>query len=83
MSSNGQGWAWAIPRPRLIRAIDQAQGPLVLLRAAAGYGKTVLAAQWAAQRSGVRWLEPGDVLPGGSGDVVFENYRPEIGRAHV
>lgn len=76
MSSNGQGWAWAIPRPRLIRAIDQAQGPLVLLRAAAGYGKTVLAAQWAAQRSGVRWLEPGDVLPGGSGDVVFENYRP-------
>jgi ATP/maltotriose-dependent transcriptional regulator MalT/DNA-binding SARP family transcriptional activator len=80
MSSNGpQVQPWAIPRPRLIRAIDQAQGPLVLLRAAAGYGKTVLAAQWAAQRSGVRWLEPGDTLPGPgswSGELVLEGYRP-------
>lgn len=80
MSPNGpQVWTWAIPRPRLIKAIDQAQGPLVLLRAPAGYGKTVLAAQWAARRPGARWLEPGDVLsdPGSwPGDLVLEGYRP-------
>lgn len=35
-----------IERTRLLRALDAAEGPLILLIAPAGYGKTTLARQW-------------------------------------
>lgn len=38
-----------IERPRLIRALDRSQARVRMLVAAAGYGKTTLAEQWAAQ----------------------------------
>jgi DNA-binding CsgD family transcriptional regulator len=38
-----------IERPRLIRALDRTQARVRMLVAAAGYGKTILAEQWAAQ----------------------------------
>ncbi len=38
-----------IKRPRLTRILDEANAPLVLLVAPAGYGKTTLARQWLAQ----------------------------------
>ncbi len=40
-----------IKRPRLTRFLDEANAPLVLLVAPAGYGKTTLARQWIAQGS--------------------------------
>jgi ATP/maltotriose-dependent transcriptional regulator MalT len=38
-----------IERPRLIRALDRSQARVRTLVAAAGYGKTILAEQWAAR----------------------------------
>ena len=38
-----------IERPRLIRALDRSQARVRMLVAAAGYGKTILAEQWADQ----------------------------------
>ena len=35
-----------IERPRLTRLLDQTQAPVIMLVAAAGYGKTTLARQW-------------------------------------
>src|SRR5256885_17208593 len=35
-----------IERPRLTRLLDQAQARVIMLVAAAGYGKTTLARQW-------------------------------------
>ena len=40
-----------IKRPRLTRALDEANAPLVLLVTPAGYGKTTLARQWLAEGS--------------------------------
>ncbi len=55
-------------RQRLVRHLDQAlQTPLTLLNGAAGAGKTLLAADWAAGlRQPVAWLtaEEGDGRPG-------------------
>jgi ATP/maltotriose-dependent transcriptional regulator MalT len=38
-----------IERPRLIRALDRSQARVRMLVGAAGYGKTILAEQWAAR----------------------------------
>jgi LuxR family maltose regulon positive regulatory protein len=35
-----------IERPRLTRLLDQTRAPVIMLVAAAGYGKTTLARQW-------------------------------------
>ena len=45
-----------IERPRLIRALDRSRARVRMLVAGAGYGKTTLAEQWAAQRSQVAWV---------------------------
>jgi LuxR family maltose regulon positive regulatory protein len=39
-----------IPRPRLLRRLDAADGPLVVLSAPAGAGKTALLADWSRDR---------------------------------
>jgi LuxR family transcriptional regulator, maltose regulon positive regulatory protein len=39
-----------IERPRLTRMLDETHARIILLTAAAGYGKTTLARQWLAQR---------------------------------
>jgi LuxR family maltose regulon positive regulatory protein len=48
----------AVPRPRLLERLDQALcGPLTLLSAPPGYGKTTLLAAWVARgRMPVAWL---------------------------
>ncbi|WP_136517471.1 helix-turn-helix transcriptional regulator [Cellulomonas telluris] len=38
--------SWAVPRPRLVAALDR-RAPLTVVRAPAGGGKTVLLAEWA------------------------------------
>jgi hypothetical protein len=44
-----------VPRPRLAQRLDEGEGRgLVLACAPAGYGKTVLLADW-VRRAGVRW----------------------------
>jgi LuxR family maltose regulon positive regulatory protein len=45
-----------IERPRLIKLLDDADAPVILIVAPAGYGKTTLARQWARRLSGVIWL---------------------------
>lgn len=49
------GW---ISRPRLLRQLDAAAQatPVVAIIAGPGYGKTWLAAEWAAERPGAAWL---------------------------
>jgi ATP/maltotriose-dependent transcriptional regulator MalT len=39
-----------IKRPRLTKLLDEAEAPILLLVAPAGYGKTTLAREWTAQR---------------------------------
>ncbi len=50
----------AVPRPALVQRLNDglaAGQPLLLIDAPAGYGKTTLAAEWAAQlESPVAWL---------------------------
>lgn len=57
-----------LPRPRLVRHLDQAlRTPLTLVNGPAGAGKTLLAAEWAAGLGqAVAWLtvEAGDRRPG-------------------
>jgi len=57
----------AVPRPRLVARLDAALAHgLVVVSAAAGYGKTALVSTWAAHRDRpVAWvtLEPGDSDP--------------------
>jgi ATP/maltotriose-dependent transcriptional regulator MalT/DNA-binding SARP family transcriptional activator len=74
---------WVLARPRLLAALGNSPCPLVVLRAGAGYGKTVLAAQWAATRPGTRWLEADDVASEpfdgwalAGGDLVLDGYAP-------
>ena len=56
-----------IERPRLLRAIEEANARVVALVAPAGYGKTVLARQWAASRqTEAFWYS----ASGHSGDVA-------------
>jgi LuxR family transcriptional regulator, maltose regulon positive regulatory protein len=43
--------SWHVPRPRLVRLIEQHDVPVLLLRAPAGYGKSVAAREWAATRN--------------------------------
>ncbi len=45
-----------LERPRLIRALDRSRAQVRMLVAGAGYGKTTLAEQWAAQRPQVAWV---------------------------
>ena len=45
-----------LERPRLIRALDRSQARIRMLVAGAGYGKTTLAEQWAAQHEHVAWV---------------------------
>src|SRR5947208_16168822 len=40
-----------IERPRLTRLLDQTQARVIMLVAAAGYGKTTLARQWLEERA--------------------------------
>lgn len=44
-----------VPRPRLTRLLDDADGQAIVLNAPAGYGKTALAAEWLAGRERVAW----------------------------
>ena len=45
-----------VPRPRLAQRLDEGQGPgLVLVCAPAGYGKTVLLAEWVRRGRSSRW----------------------------
>ena len=45
-----------LERPRLIRALDRSRAQVRMLVAGAGYGKTTLAEQWAAQAPQVAWV---------------------------
>jgi LuxR family maltose regulon positive regulatory protein len=46
-----------LPRPQVLRALDEAGGGVVCLQAPGGYGKTTVLAQWAAQEARpVVWL---------------------------
>ena len=45
-----------LERPRLIRALDRSRAQVRMLVAGAGYGKTTLAEQWAAQEPRVAWV---------------------------
>ena len=45
-----------IERPRLTRMLDDSPARIKMLVAPAGYGKTTLARQWLAHRSGHAWL---------------------------
>lgn len=46
----------SIPRERLTRLLDKSRlYPLVLINAPAGYGKTTLISQWAANQSNIGW----------------------------
>lgn len=45
-----------IERPRLIKQLDAAEAPVILIVAPAGYGKTTLARQWARTLTGVIWV---------------------------
>ena len=45
-----------LERPRLIRALDRSRAQVRMLVAGAGYGKTTLAEQWAAQTPQVAWV---------------------------
>jgi LuxR family maltose regulon positive regulatory protein len=45
-----------LERPRLIRALDRSRAQVRMLVAGAGYGKTTLAEQWAAQTPRVAWV---------------------------
>jgi ATP/maltotriose-dependent transcriptional regulator MalT/DNA-binding SARP family transcriptional activator len=74
---------WALARPRLRAALEAAPCALVVLRAGAGYGKTIVAAQWTASRPGTRWLQPEALVAGRSeswnasaGDLVVDGYTP-------
>lgn len=44
-----------LTRPRLLRLLPDAPGHVVALEAPYGYGKSVLAAQWAAELEGANW----------------------------
>ncbi|MEX2535208.1 MAG: BTAD domain-containing putative transcriptional regulator [Trueperaceae bacterium] len=76
---------WALPRPRLLGALNAAACPLIAIRAGAGYGKTVLAAQWAASRSGTCWWEFDPSIPQlpsdwnqQESDLVVDGYLPGV-----
>jgi ATP/maltotriose-dependent transcriptional regulator MalT len=45
-----------LERPRLTRALDRSNARVRMLVAGAGYGKTTLAEQWAAQQGQVAWV---------------------------
>jgi LuxR family maltose regulon positive regulatory protein len=72
------GW---VDRPRLVTALeDGVQGPLTLLAAGAGAGKSALLSAWAAQRTGtgpLAWLslEPADADRRRFWRAVFEALR--------
>jgi LuxR family maltose regulon positive regulatory protein len=55
--------AGEIPRDRLTRRLLGAREPVVVLRAPAGYGKTMLVAAWAREDPrAFAWLPPGGVV---------------------
>ncbi|HKT04916.1 MAG TPA: AAA family ATPase, partial [Rugosimonospora sp.] len=59
-----------LPRPRLFALLDAGvQGPVTVVEAPAGWGKTVLLSSWVRERHPARaaWLsvEPGDTQPAG------------------
>ena len=72
------GW---VDRPRLVGALEEGlQGPLTLLAAGAGAGKSALLGAWAAQRTSegpLAWLslEPADADRSRFWRAVFEALR--------
>lgn len=77
--------SWALGRPRLLEVLSEGDAPLLLVRAGAGYGKTLLASQWAQQQQSVLWcdlaqLERADealaTLESQAGPLVLDHYRP-------
>lgn len=76
---------WALARPRLLAALAEANCSLILLRAGAGYGKTLLARQWAASRSGACWcdlagerFEEIEGWESAAGDLILDGYAPGV-----
>ena len=75
-----------VPRPRLTGRLTEGLGQgLVLVCAPAGYGKTVLLAQWARQggrpSGGYHWMRPTMIRPG-SGVMRWPRWtRPVPGSA--
>jgi ATP/maltotriose-dependent transcriptional regulator MalT len=55
-STRAHGPGRIIERPRLIRQLDAAEAPVILIVGPAGYGKTTLARQWARTLTGVIWV---------------------------
>src|SRR5919204_1433442 len=46
-----------VPRPRLTRVLDEAEGQAIVVTAPAGYGKTMLAREWLAAKPRVAWYQ--------------------------
>ncbi|MFF3849725.1 LuxR C-terminal-related transcriptional regulator [Streptomyces sp. NPDC002328] len=68
-------------RERLVRHLDQAsRTPLTMVNGAAGAGKTLLVADWAAARDSVAWLtaERTDQSPGMFWAYLLQALRPRV-----
>ncbi|MBA2383816.1 MAG: hypothetical protein H0V68_04030, partial [Actinobacteria bacterium] len=69
-----------IERPRLLRLLEESPAPVKMLVAPAGYGKTTLARQWLAARSGpVMWITASPAAADVA--VLFNDLCRALGRA--
>jgi ATP/maltotriose-dependent transcriptional regulator MalT len=55
VTTHGRAPSFIIKRPRLTKLLDESEARIILLVAPAGYGKTTLAREWLADKSGVAW----------------------------